>query len=64
MSEETCKHGHPWTPENTKIVKKTGARQCRTCIRAAQAREREQYKKPNPGFQHFEQRQPKVKARA
>lgn len=31
-----CKHGHEFTPENT-YIRPTGARQCRTCNRAAVA---------------------------
>jgi hypothetical protein len=29
---ESCKRGHPWTPENTYIRPDTGKRQCRACI--------------------------------
>jgi hypothetical protein len=31
----TCKHGHPWSPENTR-VRKSGARACRACERQRQ----------------------------
>jgi hypothetical protein len=31
----TCKHGHPFTPENTKVTKE-GFRQCATCNRLRQ----------------------------
>jgi hypothetical protein len=51
---EFCKHGHEWTPENTKTNPKTGARQCRTCRRNRDAQVREQYKKPTT-FQHYRQ---------
>jgi len=30
----TCKRGHPWTPENTKLI--PGGRQCRTCSQETQ----------------------------
>lgn len=37
-----CMHGHPWTPENTKIVVRNGGknnhRVCRTCEKAREAR--------------------------
>lgn len=28
-----CKRGHEFTPANTYIIKQTGSRQCRTCVR-------------------------------
>ena len=28
-----CKRGHPFTPENTYVIKLTGSRQCRACVR-------------------------------
>lgn len=35
-----CIHGHEWTPENTYIVQKTGARQCIECRRENERRAR------------------------
>lgn len=32
----SCVHGHPWTPENTRI-RPDGARACRACARATTA---------------------------
>jgi hypothetical protein len=29
-----CKHGHPFSPENTYVRKDTGSRMCRECLRA------------------------------
>lgn len=31
FSRATCPNGHPYTPENTRIDRKTGGRRCRTC---------------------------------
>lgn len=39
----TCGQGHPWSEENTYINPK-GKRQCRTCVREAQARYKERQK--------------------
>lgn len=36
----TCKHGHPYTPENTRISQ-TGHRICRTCERLHKQAKRE-----------------------
>jgi hypothetical protein len=36
----TCKHGHPFTPENTHISSTTGERVCITCRRAKDVRRR------------------------
>lgn len=33
-----CPNGHPYTPENVRIVRATGWRKCRMCRRAALAR--------------------------
>lgn len=33
-----CKHGHPFTPENTRIDHRTGNRSCWTCRRQISAR--------------------------
>ena len=43
---ETCRHGHPWTPENIYIDPR-GRRQCRACRRETSRRWRE----ANPGYQ-------------
>jgi len=32
-----CRHGHPYTPENTRVNKR-GHRKCLTCLRALEAR--------------------------
>lgn len=32
-SRTHCKHGHEFTPENTRIEKKRGHRVCRACIK-------------------------------
>lgn len=37
-SKTHCPHGHPYTPENTRIT--YGKRRCRTCIRLAKAEKR------------------------
>lgn len=29
-----CKRGHPFSPENTRIIPSTGERRCRVCLRA------------------------------
>jgi hypothetical protein len=39
LRENTCRHGHEYTPENTHINRK-GAKVCRICMRASQARYR------------------------
>lgn len=31
--QETCRRGHLYTPENTKILTSSGKRTCRTCLR-------------------------------
>lgn len=31
--KQVCKYGHPFTPENTYIAPKTGARNCKACQR-------------------------------
>lgn len=36
-----CRNGHPRTPENTYIKPSTGQRQCRVCMRDAEARWRQ-----------------------
>jgi hypothetical protein len=51
---ETCKHGHEWTPENTLIIKKTGARQCRQCKNNSKKKHSESNKKPT-SFHHYRQ---------
>lgn len=33
LSRKTCKHGHPFSPENT-IIESTGARRCKICRKA------------------------------
>lgn len=30
-----CKHGHAFTPQNTQVSKRTGARRCKECMRLA-----------------------------
>lgn len=37
----TCRNGHEYTPENTRIISTTGNRRCRECDRAADRRRRE-----------------------
>lgn len=34
LAIDECKHGHPYTPENTYVDPRTGARNCRECGRA------------------------------
>lgn len=36
----TCRHGHPWTPENTYINPSNGGRVCRECHRSNHRRYR------------------------
>lgn len=40
-SKTHCKHGHPFTPENTYYRPDRVGRLCRTCIRAASARQQQ-----------------------
>lgn len=32
-AQPTCRYGHPYTPENTSIIKSDGSRRCRQCSR-------------------------------
>jgi hypothetical protein len=39
---ETCRHGHPWTPQNT-VFNSAGYRVCRACRRMAGVKSQRKY---------------------
>lgn len=49
LRRNTCKWGHEWTPENTRIRARVGGRDCRACarIRFAKMAERGWKRKPD-----------------
>lgn len=40
LARTHCKHGHPWTPENTGRARDDGSRRCRACCRISARRRR------------------------
>jgi hypothetical protein len=51
ISQLTCKRGHPWTAENTRI-RSNGRRECRACARL---RRRGRPRKPTPARREYRQ---------